>query len=463
MDDGGAPDGTSPQIPPEFERFLRSLFGDRSDEVMRALRAADVDPRAFLETTGLPDGAAGQAFLLDRLRRVMAGPPDGQAVNWDTAHDLAREAASAGGDPSVSAHAARQVADALGVADLWLDEVTGYPASGGQTLALSSAQWIETTWAAWQRMVAPIATSVADALGTAIARRGEQAPGEVTAGLQDAMRSIGGAVFAMQIGHAVGAMAREVMGLTDIGLPLTDPRSTGLLPSVIEHFAQGLDVPIEEVRLFLAVREAASARLFTHARWLGPHLMGAVEAYAREIEIDVDRIEEAVRAVDLSDQSQVREALAGVAAIRHTPAQQAALDRLGTTLALVEGWVDEVTRQAVNGRLPHAVGLGEMIRRRRATGGPAERTFATLVGLELRPRRAREAATLWREVAEAGGAEEREALWSHPDLLPGAEELGKPSQFVRDRAERASAEADVDAAIAKLLGGDDGAPPEPDA
>jgi putative hydrolase len=241
------------------------------------------------------------------------------------------------------------------------------------------------------------------------------------------------------------------MGLTDIGLPLTDPRSTGLAPNAIDHFAQGLGIALEEVRLFLAVREAASARLFTHARWLGPHLMGAVEAYAREIEIDVERIEEAVRSVDLSDQAQVREALAGVAAIRHTPAQEAALARLGTTLALVEGWVDDIASQAVDGRLPHAVGLGEMIRRRRATGGPAERTFATLVGLELRPRRAREAATLWRAVAETDGTAGREALWSHPDLLPDAEELGKPSQFVRDRAQRASADADVDAAIAQLL------------
>ncbi|MDR1295502.1 MAG: zinc-dependent metalloprotease, partial [Bifidobacteriaceae bacterium] len=205
MDDGGTPDGIPPELPPEFERFLRSMFADRTDEVMEALRAAGVDPRAFGEITGLPDGAAGQAFLLDRLRRIMAGPPDGQAVNWDTAHDLAREAAIGGGDPSISALAARHVSDALGVADLWLDSVTDFPASGGPRVALSAAQWIETTWTAWQRMVSPVATSVSGALGAAIAHRGDQGPGDVAAGLQDAMRSIGGAVFAMQIGNAVGA------------------------------------------------------------------------------------------------------------------------------------------------------------------------------------------------------------------------------------------------------------------
>jgi putative hydrolase len=260
----------------------------------------------------------------------------------------------------------------------------------------------------------------------------------------------------MQIGQAIGALSREVMGVTDIGLPLTNPRTTALVPAAIERFADGLDIPDEEVRLFIAVREAASARLFTHVRWLGPHLVGAVEAYARGIEIDVERIEEALSGLDPSDSEAMRAALAGgVFTPHHTPAQTTALERLETTLALVEGWVDEVAGQATAGRLPNAVGLAEMIRRRRASGGPAERAFATLVGLELRPRRAREAAALWRAVSEAEGPAGREALWSHPDVLPSAEELGEPARFIEGRAAKAVADAEVDAAIAQLLDTDE--------
>ena len=77
------------------------------------------------------------------------------------------------------------------------------------------------------------------------------------------------------------------------------------------------------------------------------------------------------------------------------------------------------------------------MRRRRATGGPAERTFATLVGLELRPRRLREAAALWDAVRVARGSEGRDALWEHPDLLPRAEDLDSPGAieaFVRRSA-----------------------------
>src|SRR3712207_1505671 len=70
------------------------------------------------------------------------------------------------------------------------------------------------------------------------------------------------------------------------------------------------------------------------------------------------------------------------------------------------------------------------MRRRRASGGPAEQTFATLVGLQLRPRRLRDAATVWAAMGQGHGAADRDRLWSHPDLLPTSEDLDEPLDFV---------------------------------
>jgi uncharacterized protein (DUF2342 family) len=84
--------------------------------------------------------------------------------------------------------------------------------------------------------------------------------------------------------------------------------------------------------------------------------------------------------------------------------------------------------------MPSAVQLRETMRRRRAAGGPAERTFATLVGMELRPRLLREAATLFAVVRAGRGAEERDALWAHPDLLPSPDDLADPLGFIEDSA-----------------------------
>ena len=103
--------------------------------------------------------------------------------------------------------------------------------------------------------------------------------------------------------------------------------------------------------------------------------------------------------------------------------------------------------------------LREMIRRRRAAGGPAEQTFANLVGLELRPRRLRDAAALWAQITRDNGPAARDAVWDHPDLLPGTEDLDDPSGYAARRATAVDDAAEVDRALAEILGEDPNADP----
>ena len=189
------------------------------------------------------------------------------------------------------------------------------------------------------------------------------------------------------------------------------------------------------MRLFLALREAAHHRLFAHVPWLRARLLGAVEDYARGIAVDADALRQAMPQIDPANPEALNEALAGAALFQpeDTEQQKAALARLETVLALVEGWVATVVDAAAADRLPQADALAEAIRRRRATGGPAERTFATLVGLELRPRRLREAAAIWRGLTDARGISGRDEIWAHPDLLPTADDFDDPDGFVRGR------------------------------
>jgi putative hydrolase len=216
-----------------------------------------------------------------------------------------------------------------------------------------------------------------------------------------------------------------------VGLPLGPSGKAALLPANVEAFGKGLGIPQEEVRLYLALREAAHQRLFSHVPWLRAHLFGAVEAYARGISVDTSRLEDLVGQIDPSNPEALQEAMAsGMFQPQDTPEQKAALARLETALALVEGWVDAVVHAAAAPHLPHAEALRETLRRRRASGGPAEQTFATLVGLELRPRRLRDASRLWASLADARGTDGRDGLWAHPDMLPTASDLDDPDGFV---------------------------------
>jgi putative hydrolase len=170
--------------------------------------------------------------------------------------------------------------------------------------------------------------------------------------------------------------------------------------------------------------------------WLAPRLDGAIDAYARGIHMDPERMNEAMQGIDpaaLGDPDRLRDIMGSdLFALSESEEQQVALRRLETLLALIEGWVDDVVTQACSATLPTADRLGEAIRRRRAAGGPAERTFASLVGLEMRPRALREAAMVWRQLREERGIEGRDALWGHPDLLPTADDLSDPAAFLSD-------------------------------
>ena len=395
---------------------------------------------------GPGDGANPNQFA-DALRQFAdllsySGGP----VNWELAKNLARHAIAAKGDPSVLANERTAVTDAIRLADLWLDDVTTFPSGIRKIQAWSQSEWLEATFPVWSTLCDPIAAKAVDAMGSMVAFDPSQLDSDVPAEMRamlsgmgglsafaPMMRQLGGAMLGGQIGTAVGELAGDMASSTDIGLPLGPEGTAALLPSGVTAFGEGLSVDIGEVRLFLALREAAHHRLFGHVPWLRQHLLGAVEAYAAGITVDVSRLRDTLPELDMSNPEEaLREALSGEGLFRpeDTPQQKAALARLETALALVEGWVATVVSAAAESRLVHAVALAEAIRRRRASGGPAERTFATLVGLELRPRMLREAAALWTGLTLARGADGRDALWAHPDLLPTSDDLENPDVFL---------------------------------
>jgi putative hydrolase len=398
---------------------------------------------------GDPGGGANPNQFADALRQFAdllsySGGP----VNWELAKNLARHAIVAKGDPSVLTNERAAVTDAVRLADLWLDDVTAFPSGIRKTEAWSKSEWLEATFPVWSSLCEPIAAKAVDAMGSMMAIDPSQlndadVPAEMRAMLSGMgglsafapmLRQLGGAMLGGQIGTAIGELAGDMASSTDIGLPLAAEGTAALLPAGVTAFGEGLSVELSEVRLFLALREAAHHRLFGHVPWLRQHLLGAVEAYAAGISVDMSRLRDALPELDMTNPEEaLREALSGETLFRpeDTPQQKAALARLETALALVEGWVAAVVSAAADARLVHAAALAEAIRRRRASGGPAERTFATLVGLELRPRMLREATALWTGLAQSRGTDGRDALWAHPDLLPTADDLENPEAFLR--------------------------------
>ena len=419
----------------------------------------------FEQFFGAGAGGAGLGGAMPDLGQLfsqiqsMMQPHDG-TINWDFALDLARKSVAQSPDPTPTQRQKDAVADALRLADHWLDDTTTFPSGVTSSAAWSRAEWIVGTTEVWRGLVEPIAEQSVQALSGALPEEARALSGPMLSILGKAV----GAMMASQVGSGLGALASEVLSVSDVGLPLAPAGHAALVPANVTEFAEGLDVSADDVLLYLALREAAHQRLFGHVPWLREHLLGAVTDYAGGIEINTEsiqsRIEEQMRGVDPMNPESMQALLdGGMFDLPQSPAQLAALQRLEVTLALVEGWVDEVVHQATVERMPAAAKLQEAVRRRRAAGGPAEQTFATLVGLELRPRRLRDASTLWGSLRTRQGIEARDGVWMHPGLFPTAADLDDPLGFREDAAApETMSDDDFDAALRELLDGPDAGP-----
>ncbi|MFM2159521.1 MAG: hypothetical protein RLY39_52 [Actinomycetota bacterium] len=363
----------------------------------------------------------------------------GPLISPDVLRDVARKFVSSQGDRPIGSQDVTDSQVALDIANTWLDDATNFPAISRSNLpAWSRRDWLDSSVANWAKMIEPLADGMANALTNVL----KQTPLEPDmeqglAAVAPIMRAFMGSLIANQLGTSVGQLAVSITGANDVAIPLFGSSEARLLPENVSKWAQGLDIPIDEVRIFLAVREAAASRLFSHSPWLSTYIQDAITAYGAGIKIDIDSIQEqAERALetgelDINNPESISVAIsAGLFKPEQSPSQDAALEKLEMILALIEGWIDYVSTKAVGDRLPSYPALSETLRRGRATKSPTQQLFATLLGLEVSPRKMRECSLFWFEVESEIGLAGRDQRWEDPALLPKSQDLADVSKFL---------------------------------
>lgn len=363
----------------------------------------------------------------------------GPLISPDVLRDVARKFVSSQGDRPIGSQDVTDSQVALDIANTWLDNATNFPAISRSNLpAWSRRDWLDSSVANWAKMIEPLADGMANALTNVL----KQTPLEPDmeqglAAVAPIMRAFMGSLIANQLGTSVGQLAVSITGANDVAIPLFGSSEARLLPENVSKWAQGLDIPIDEVRIFLAVREAAASRLFSHAPWLSTYIQDAITAYGAGIKIDIDSVQEqAERALetgelDINNPESISVAIsAGLFKPEQSPSQDAALEKLEMILALIEGWIDYVSTKAVGDRLPSYPALSETLRRGRATKSPTQQLFATLLGLEVSPRKMRECSLFWFEVESEIGLAGRDQRWEDPALLPKSQDLADVSKFL---------------------------------
>ena len=407
---------------------------------------------------------AGLGEMLQSIGRLLAQSSSGEPTALTAA--TLRQMAS----PSMPSHrivdqkVVAATAAAGELANIWLDESSDLPAGPTPLHAWSPQEWLEVTAAGWVSCTQPVISSTARASSEVLNLAGEgEQPSHDSDSSSDTPRglpfglpagfSLGSGMGAgagtgmpeqlralathmtttmlqQQLAQTVSTLSGEVTSLSDVPFDLATGFSA-LLPHAIETFAEGLELPKDQVLLWCALRENARARLFAARPWLPKSLADAILTHADNLHIDTEAIKTAMETLDPSDPSSLQDAVSsGALEPKARGAGIAAAHRLEATYSLIEGWVDCVVKQAGSDRLPSYTALAEAWQRRRATSSPAQQTLTSLLGLELSAKRVRGAAGLWDHIGTKYGIAVRDALWSHPDMLPTSDDLTDPTDFL---------------------------------
>ena len=398
------------------------------------------------------DALAGAKSFLENMGSAKTGS-DQSLITVAALRDIAKEIISAKGDLPVGTADQERLGQSLAIANTWLDPEILFPSATATTQsAWAKREWLDESLSGWQQLIEPLAVGMADALANIISSSSSSLPIEFTGETnqspeqQDAMkamlarllRGFMGTLIATHLGRGIGLLANSITGANDVAIPLLKADSgSHLIPQNVNEWAQGLGIDLEQVTIYLALREAAAARLFANTTWLNSYLKDAIISYGKGITIDVDSItrqaEEAMSSgeIDIDNPESLNLALnAGLFTPQQTPAQELALTKLEMALALIEGWIDHVISEVASDRMPAFNALIENSRRRRATNSPMQQLFANLLGLEVSPRKMREASAFWGEVKKIKGSDGRDKCWEDPAFLPMPDDLADVAAFL---------------------------------
>ncbi len=429
---------------PSAYRKGTALTEDNRDEleelIRKMLAGGQLDPDAISKLSGFAANPALMQGLFEQAKSLMQ---PGESVNWDMAKQQAVAIARKHSAP-VNSALESETKKAFEIAQLWLNESTSFTNPNTAKL-FTREMWVLDALPLFEKLGTPLASKMSKALGENL---GTLLPEEMQSVLGPAtnfIQNAGAAIFANQLGVAVGQLSSKTLSGGEIGIPIID--RPGLVMQNVEEFMKDRETPKSELLIYLALREQTISSLYNSNRWLIDQITTQVIEFAAGLKVELSGLQEMVQQLDPNDPDSINQIMEASASFNtRTPEQDAALSRIETLLALIDGYVDAVSEDAGK-RLPNIASLIELINRKRATDGAAEKTFLILLGLELRPRLRREATAMWQEVARLG-ITVRDKLWSHPDQLPSKEEIQDPSALI-NRLSKSS--DDFDGELRKLL------------
>lgn len=345
--------------------------------------------------------------------------PD-RAVDWRVAEHVAVRLC--GTDPFAASYHApqlgRELLELTPRAEELVARETGLSAPGRATAAVvSRPDWIRANLGSFRRLLAPVTARMeAQMIG----------PSAVVA------RRVAGA----EIGTLLGLMSRRVLGQYDL-LVAEDGSAGGAAADAVYFVGPNLlalekrfAFPPTEFRLWVALHELTHRAQFTGVDWMRPYFLGLMDEVLAAAEPDPRRLIAALRrAVEAVRAGRNPLDDGGLIALLATPAQRAALDRVGGLMSLLEGHGDVTMDRAAAELIPSAGRFGAVLRARRQRRGVA-RLVGQLTGLEAKLRQYQDGERFIEAVEAERGVAFVSRAWESPALLPTLPEIRDPAAWI---------------------------------
>ncbi|HEY7948851.1 MAG TPA: zinc-dependent metalloprotease [Acidimicrobiales bacterium] len=246
------------------------------------------------------------------------------------------------------------------------------------------------------------------------------------------MATMGPILTGLQLGSAIGHLARTTLGQYE--LPIPRPSSTSLLvvPATVDAFARDWSLPGDEVRLWVCLRDMTINAVLSRPH-VAERIRGLLTDVVRGMAGDTDGLADRLQGLDPSDPDSLQRLFGDpesfLAAESDPERQRVSAELTAVTTALL-GYVEHVVDLAGARLLGGRTALAEAWRRRQVDRETADRTAELLLGLDLGPAQVERGNEFVRGVLERAGEEGLAKLWSEPRTLPTPAEVDAPGLWL---------------------------------
>ena len=389
--------------------------------------------------SGDPDNPMG-GLLGDLLKVIGSGP--GAGDNWfEAARTLAYGVATDGGEDESPDPLVRIAFEELArVAELHVAEATGIgPTSGGGGVAFEAVgpgQWsfrvleayrgvLKSTIDAQQQGAAAVPTT------TDLSELDPEGSAGLGGLLGQFALTLGPVFLGMQFGSAAGHLARRAFGQYALPLPWPESSTLLLVPGNVARFAEDWSLPLQEVQLWVCVRELTMHAVLTRpgVRNSLTTLLGDASAHAAAAQRSiVERLGEG-----LADPTALEDALGDPEALLSdliSPEQRSISSTLTAQTTAIGAYVDHVTAGIAASLTSSHAALREAWYRYRIEEGKGEQAFAGLFGLDMGQDEVDRGRDFVDGVVERAGEDALARLWRDELDLPTPAEVDAPGLWL---------------------------------